>query len=189
MDTQLNGWIILDKPTGITSAHAVAKVKRLLMLWMRQHGADKQKFKIGHAGTLDPLASGLLPLAIGEATKTVGYMMDAGKTYGFTVRWGEERDTHDTEGVITETSENRPFLADVQAILPQFTGPIQQIPPTYSAIKVDGQRSYDLARAGEAVELKAREVTVQSLSMAPSPLEGEGRGGGAAPPRFYSAFR
>jgi tRNA pseudouridine55 synthase len=150
----MNGWIILDKPSGITSAHAVAKVKRLL----------KPK-KIGHAGTLDPLASGVLPLALGEATKVIHFMVDAGKAYGFTTTWGEERDTDDSEGKTTQTSPQRPSRDEIEAILPRFTGTILQTPPAYSAIKVDGARSYDLARAGEAVELKARQVRVDSLEI------------------------
>jgi tRNA pseudouridine55 synthase len=150
----INGWVILDKPSGITSAHAVAKVKRLL-----------KPAKIGHAGTLDPLASGVLPLALGEATKTIQYMMDAAKAYSFTVTWGEERDTDDVEGKPTASSPKRPTEEEIEAILPEFTGHIQQTPPSYSAIKVDGERAYDLARGGEAVELKAREVRVDSLEI------------------------
>ncbi len=150
----MNGWIILDKPSGITSAHAVAKVKRLL-----------KPSKIGHAGTLDPLASGVLPLALGEATKVMQFMVDTGKSYGFTVTWGEERDTDDIEGKPTHTSPNRPTRAEIEAILPRFTGLIQQVPPDYSALKVDGNRSYDLAREGKALELKAREVRVDSLQL------------------------
>ncbi len=154
----MNGWIILDKPSGITSAHAVAKVKRLL-----------KPSKIGHAGTLDPLASGLLPLALGEATKTVAYLMDASKAYTFTVRWGSETDTDDSEGKVTAISEKRPLNDEIIAILPEFTGKIQQTPPCYSAIKVDGERAYDLARAGETVTLKAREVRVDSLQLLTTP--------------------
>ena len=152
--TALNGWIILDKPSGITSAHAVAKVKRLL-----------GRPKIGHAGTLDPLASGILPLAIGEATKTVAYMMDGRKSYGFTVTWGEERDTDDSQGQVTQTSEKRPTLAEINALLPEFTGAIQQTPPNYSAIKVDGKRAYDMARAGEIGKVAAREVVVDRFQV------------------------
>lgn len=148
----LNGWVILDKPYGITSAHAVAKVKRLL-----------KPSKIGHAGTLDPLASGVLPLALGEATKTVSYMMDVGKAYAFTVTWGEERDTDDVEGKVTAASLSRPTESEINAILPEFIGLIQQTPPSYSAIKVDGKRAYEMARRGEGVELKAREIRVDSL--------------------------
>jgi tRNA pseudouridine55 synthase len=150
----MNGWIILDKPSGITSAHAVAKVKRLL----------KPK-KLGHAGTLDPLASGVLPLALGEATKTMPYMVDAHKAYSFTVTWGEERDTDDSEGKAVKASQKRPGRGEIEAILPQFTGTILQTPPAYSAIRVDGKRAYDLARGGQQVELKAREITVNSLEI------------------------
>lgn len=149
-----SGWLVLEKPSGITSAHAVDKVKRLL-----------HPEKIGHAGTLDPLASGVLPLALGEATKTVPYMMDAAKTYAFTVRWGESRDTDDSEGQVLATSPARPSKTDILAILPQFTGAIQQTPPIYSAIKVDGKRAYDMARDGQKVELKSREVTVHSIEI------------------------
>lgn len=158
----LNGWIILDKPSGITSAHAVAKVKRLL-----------KPSKIGHAGTLDPLASGILPLALGEATKTVAYMMDGRKSYGFTVTWGEERDTDDIQGQITSTSDKRPTKDEINTILQEYIGKIKQVPPSYSAIKIDGQRSYDAARRGEALELVAREVEVHSLRVViPSEVEG-----------------
>lgn len=150
----ISGWIILDKPTGITSAHAVAKVKRVL-----------KPAKIGHAGTLDPLASGILPLALGEATKTVSFMMDAGKSYSFEVTWGEERDSDDIMGKATATSAKRPSQEEILALLPEFTGKIMQQPPSYSAIKVDGKRAYDMARQGEEVELKAREINVHSLEM------------------------
>jgi len=157
MASDISGWVILDKPTGITSARAVEKVKRLL-----------KKPKIGHAGTLDPLASGILPLALGEATKTVPYMMDAGKAYAFTVTWGQERDTDDSQGQVTESSDKRPSLAEIMAILPEFIGAIQQMPPDYSAIKVDGKRAYDAARDGKPLELKAREVIVESLTVIPA---------------------
>jgi len=150
----MHGWIILDKPTGITSAHAVAKVKRTL-----------KPGKIGHAGTLDPLASGILPLALGEATKTVGYMMDASKAYSFTATWGQERDTDDSEGRVTASSAGRPSKDAIEALLGDFTGVIQQTPPNYSAIKVDGKRAYDMAREGEVLELKSRQVTVNSLEI------------------------
>lgn len=150
----LNGWIILDKPTGISSAHAVAKVKRLL-----------RPDKIGHAGTLDPLASGILPLALGEATKTVSYMMDAAKSYAFTVTWGQERTTDDSAGEILRESLKRPSKSEIDALLPQFIGKITQIPPDYSAIKLDGKRAYDLARGGQKVEIKPREIFVKSLEI------------------------
>ena len=154
MNNKLSGWLLLDKPSGITSAHAVAKVKRLL----------KPK-KIGHAGTLDPLASGILPLALGEATKTVPYMMDAHKSYIFEVAWGAETETDDIEGKMTHTSSKRPSKAELQAILPQFIGEISQMPPQYSAIKVDGKRAYDLARKGEEVALKSRKISINSLEI------------------------
>jgi tRNA pseudouridine55 synthase len=150
----LNGWIILDKPTGITSAHAVAKVKRLL-----------RPDKIGHAGTLDPLASGILPLALGEATKTVAFMMDARKAYSFEVTWGQERDSDDCTGAVTAESATRPTESDLINILPKFIGNIEQRPPSYSAIKVDGKRAYAMAREGEEVILKSRIVTVHSLEL------------------------
>lgn len=150
----IHGWINLYKPAKMTSTQAVGAVKRLL-----------RPQKIGHAGTLDPLAEGILPLALGEATKTVPYMMDARKEYAFRVRWGEARSTDDAEGDVIATSDIIPSLEQIQAILPQFTGKIRQTPPAYSAIKVDGKRAYDLARAGEAVELKQRQVEVFSLEI------------------------
>lgn len=153
-DSGVSGWVILDKPSGISSAHAVAKVKRLL----------KPK-KIGHAGTLDPLASGVLPLALGEATKTVTYMMDTTKAYGFTVTWGDERDTDDCEGDSINQADIRPSEAEIKAILPEFIGVIQQMPPTYSAIQVDGRRAYEMARAGKDITLKSREIRVDRLEL------------------------
>jgi len=155
-----HGWIILDKPIGLGSTQAVSAVKRNL----REAGFGK-KVKVGHGGTLDPLASGILPIALGEATKLTGRMLDASKTYEFTVAFGEETDTLDLEGRVIATSEVRPTSAEVAAMLPRFTGPIEQVPPAYSAIKVDGERAYDLARAGEAVELKARSVTIHALDL------------------------
>lgn len=154
-----HGWIILDKPVGLGSTQAVAAVKRNL----REAGYGK-KVKVGHGGTLDPLASGILPIALGEATKLTGRMLDASKTYEFTVRFGEETDTLDLEGAVIATSDVRPTLAQVEAVLPRFTGPIEQVPPAYSALKVDGERAYDLARAGEEVVLKARQVTIHLLT-------------------------
>jgi tRNA pseudouridine55 synthase len=150
----VHGWLILDKPVGMTSTHAVAIVKR----------AFRAK-KAGHAGTLDPLASGCLPIALGEATKTVPYVMDGRKAYRFTVTWGVETTTDDTEGTPAQTSEKRPSEAEVAALLPRFTGVIAQVPPKFSAIKVDGERAYDLARDGEAVELEAREVIIDRLDI------------------------
>jgi tRNA pseudouridine55 synthase len=150
----IHGWIVLDKPIGMTSTQAVAVVKRLF-----------SAKRAGHAGTLDPLASGGLPIALGEATKTVPFVMDGLKRYRFTVRWGEERDTDDTEGKVVKTSEARPTAESIRALLPQFTGVIEQIPPRYSAIKVQGERAYDLARDGEAVELAPRPVEIHQLDL------------------------
>ncbi|MBB6425919.1 tRNA pseudouridine(55) synthase TruB [Sphingopyxis sp. JAI128] len=156
----MNGWIILDKPVGLGSTQAVGAVKRVC----REAGLGK--VKVGHGGTLDPLASGVLPIALGEATKLCGRMLDASKTYDFTIAFGTETEGLDAEGEIVATSDVRPTLADVEAVLPRFTGPIEQVPPAYSAIKIDGQRAYDRARKGEAVEMKARRVTVHSLHRA-----------------------
>ena len=156
----LHGWIILDKPVGLGSTQAVAAVKRSL------RDTGEPKTKVGHGGTLDPLASGVLPIAIGEATKLCGRMLDATKAYDFTVRFGAETDTLDLEGQVVATSEARPTAAEVEAVLPRFTGPIEQVPPVYSALKIDGERAYDLARAGKDVELKSRNVTIHSLSLA-----------------------
>ena len=152
-----HGWIILDKPLGLGSTQAVAAVKRNL----REAGFGK--IKVGHGGTLDPLANGVLPIALGEATKLCGRMLDASKAYDFTISFGNETSGLDAEGEVVATSEHRPTLADIEAILPDFTGPIEQTPPAYSAIKIDGKRAYDLARAGEDFEMKARSVTVHSL--------------------------
>jgi tRNA pseudouridine55 synthase len=150
----VNGWLILDKPIGMTSTHAVSVAKRL-------YSAKRA----GHAGTLDPLASGLLPIALGEATKTVPFVMDGRKIYQFTVRWGEERDTDDAEGRVDATSAARPSADDIRALLPRFSGTIAQVPPRFSAIKIDGERAYDLARDGEVVELEARPVEIHRLSL------------------------
>ncbi|MDQ4420294.1 tRNA pseudouridine(55) synthase TruB [Sphingobium sp. DEHP117] len=155
----LHGWIILDKPYGLGSTQAVAAVKRCL------REAGYPKVKIGHGGTLDPLASGVLPIALGEATKLAGRMLDSDKAYDFCVKFGEKTDTLDAEGVVIATSDARPALAEVEAILPRFTGPIEQMPPAYSALKVDGRRAYDLARAGEEVTLKTRAVTIHALEV------------------------
>ncbi len=154
----LHGWLIVDKPVGIGSTQAVGAVKRAL----REAGHGKAK--VGHGGTLDPLASGVLPIAIGEATKLAGRMLDSDKIYAFTICFGEQTETLDLEGAVIATSDVRPSLAQVEAVLPRFTGPIEQAPPAYSAIKVDGRRAYDLARAGEAVEMKLRSVTIHGLS-------------------------
>lgn len=155
-----HGWVILDKPLGLGSTQAVAAVKRNL----REAGYGK-KVKVGHGGTLDPLATGVLPVALGEATKLAGRMLDATKAYEFTVRFGEQTDTLDAEGAVIATSDVRPTMAQVEAVLPRFTGAIEQVPPAYSALKVDGERAYDLARAGQDVELKSRAVTILGLQM------------------------
>jgi tRNA pseudouridine55 synthase len=150
----VHGWVILDKPVGMTSTQAVGAIKRLF-----------QCKRAGHAGTLDPLASGCLPIALGEATKTVPFVMDGRKVYRFTVRWGEERDTDDADGRVVATSDVRPQRSAIEALVPQYTGTIMQTPPRYSAIKVDGERAYDLARDGEAVDLAARPVEIHRLAV------------------------
>lgn len=155
----MHGWIILDKPLGLSSAQGVAAIKRL------GREAGWGRLKIGHGGTLDPLATGVLPIALGEATKLTGRLLDATKAYRFTVAFGAATATDDAEGAVTATSDARPSRATVEATLPAFTGPIVQTPPAYSALKVDGKRAYALARAGEAVELAAREVSVYELSL------------------------
>jgi tRNA pseudouridine55 synthase len=155
----LHGWIIIDKPLGLGSTQAVGAVKRAL----RQAGEPKTK--VGHGGTLDPLATGVLPIAIGEATKLAGRMLDATKRYDFTIRFGVQTDTLDAEGVEVTASDVRPTLEEVEAILPRFTGPIEQVPPAYSALKIDGKPAYARARAGEQVEMKMRAVTIHSLSL------------------------
>jgi tRNA pseudouridine55 synthase len=150
----VDGWVALDKPVGMTSTHAVSRLKRI-------YNAKKA----GHAGTLDPLASGILPIAFGEATKTVPFVQDGEKSYAFTVRWGAETDTDDSDGQITRTSDARPEASAIEALLPQFHGDILQTPPQFSAIKIAGERAYDLARGGEQVELKARPVTIHRLEI------------------------
>jgi tRNA pseudouridine55 synthase len=155
----LHGWLILEKPVGLGSTQAVSAVKRAL----RTGGFGK--VKVGHGGTLDPLASGVLPIALGEATKITGRMLDADKAYEFTIRFGEETDTLDAEGQIVATAERRPDFEDVEDILVDFVGDIDQMPPAYSALKVGGRRAYDLARAGEAVELQPRRVTIKELNV------------------------
>jgi tRNA pseudouridine55 synthase len=150
----VHGWIILDKPVGMTSTHAVAVVKRLF-----------SAKRAGHAGTLDPLASGCLPLALGEATKTVPFVVDGRKVYLFTVQWGEERDTDDAEGRVVASSETRPTAEAIRALLPNFTGTIEQVPPRYSAIKIGGERAYDLARDGALVELAPRPIKIHRLDL------------------------
>ena len=174
----MNGWIILDKPVGLGSTQAVGAVKRVC----REAGLGK--VKVGHGGTLDPLASGVLPIALGEATKLCGRMLDASKIYDFTVAFGTETAGLDAEGEVVATSDVRPTLAEVAAVLPRFTGPIEQVPPAYSAIKIDGRRAYDRARKGEDVEMKARGVTIHSLQILPTCGEVAARsadGGGARP--------
>jgi tRNA pseudouridine55 synthase len=160
----VHGWLVIDKPVGPGSTDIVSKVKRAV----REGGYPK--LKVGHGGTLDPLASGVLPVALGEATKLAGRMLDAEKVYEFTIRFGEETDTLDAEGAVAATSDVRPTLEQVEAVLGRFTGEIEQMPPVYSALKVEGKRAYARARAGEEVELSARRVTVHSLL-----LPGEGR--------------
>ena len=155
-----NGWIILDKPRGLGSTQAVAAVKRNL----REAGYGK--VKVGHGGTLDPRAEGVLPIALGEATKLCGRMLDSDKTYEFTIEIGSETDTLDTDGEVVRTSSRRPPLAAVAAVLEHFTGEIEQVPPAYSALKVDGERAYSRARAGERVTMEPRKIIVRSLRMA-----------------------
>ena len=153
----LHGWIIVDKPVGLGSTTAVSAVKRIL------REAGEPKTKVGHGGTLDPLASGVPPIALGEATKLCDRMLGATKTYDFTIRFGEETDTLDAEGEVVATSDLRPTLSDIETLLPRFTGEIEQVPPAYSALKIEGKAAYARARAGEKVELKARTVTVHLL--------------------------
>ncbi len=155
----LHGWIILDKPIGIGSTQAVAAVKRTL------REAGELKTKVGHGGTLDPLASGVLPIAIGEATKLAGRMLDATKAYEFTIGFGAQTDTLDAEGKVVATSDIRPTTDQVQSVLTSFTGAIEQVPPAYSALKIDGKAAYSRARAGETVEMKSRLVTIYSLGV------------------------
>ncbi len=148
----ISGWVVLDKPLKIGSTQCVGKVK-----WLYQAA------KAGHAGTLDPLATGMLPIALGEATRTVPYIMDGEKTYRFTVTWGTETNTDDLEGVATETSSNRPEKQEILDLLPNYTGQVEQIPPTFSAVKIDGERAYKRARDGEEVEIEPRIVTIKTL--------------------------
>lgn len=150
----VNGWLVLDKPLGLSSTQALSKARYLL-----------NARKAGHAGTLDPLATGVLPLAFGEATKTVPYCQDAAKTYEFTVKWGAATNTDDSEGEIIERSATRPSKEDVLAVMQNYIGQIAQVPPQFSAIKIDGQRAYALARKGEDVEIAARDITVYRLDL------------------------
>jgi len=154
----VHGWLVLDKPAGLTSTQAVGAVKRLF-----------EAQKAGHAGTLDPLATGILPIALGEATKTVPFAVDGEKAYRFTVRFGAETDTDDAEGVVVEISEVRPSREAIEAVLDDFTGEISQVPPRYSAIKVEGNRAYDLARSGEEVLLEPRVVVIEDLRLIDMP--------------------
>lgn len=154
----INGWVCLDKPFEMGSTEAVTRIRRLF---------DAQK--AGHAGTLDPLASGILPIALGEATKTVPFMMEAQKVYRFTIHWGISTDSVDREGEIIARSDVRPTVEAVKAAMPAFVGEIDQVPPAFSAIKVDGQRAYDLAREGVEVELKARRVTIHEAAVTDAP--------------------
>jgi tRNA pseudouridine55 synthase len=154
----VHGWVVLDKPRGMTSTQAVGAVRRLFMAQ-----------KAGHAGTLDPLATGVLPIALGEATKTVPFAVDGSKVYRFSVRWGVETDTDDAEGTAVATDAARPSRLQIEALLPQFVGEIMQTPPAFSAIKVDGERAYDLARSGNTVELEARPVVIDRLELVDMP--------------------
>jgi len=150
----INGWIVLDKPLGLGSTQAVAAVRRI---------TNAQK--IGHGGTLDPLASGILPIGMGEATKAMPYIVDASKDYDFTIRWGAETSTDDLEGEVTASGGRVPAEAEITAILPRFVGAIEQIPPAYSAIKIDGERAYARVRAGEEVEMPSRTVQIDALTL------------------------
>jgi tRNA pseudouridine55 synthase len=154
----VNGWLVIDKPLGLTSTQVVGRVRRSL-----------NPRKVGHGGTLDPLASGLLPIALGEATKTVSYVMDGRKSYRFTLRWGQSTETDDAEGKVIEEHPHRPDAAAIGAVLAGYTGEIEQIPPLYSAIKVGGQRAYDLARAQKEFELKSRRVMVYAITLEAQP--------------------
>ena len=158
-ERRLNGWIVLDKPVGLGSTQAVSAVKRAL------REAGEPKTKVGHGGTLDPLASGVLPIALGEATKLAGRMLDATKSYDFTIRFGAETDTLDAEGEVVATSAVRPTREQVEAALPRFTGKIEQIPPAYSALKIEGKPAYARVRGGETVEPKPRAVTIHELTV------------------------
>ncbi|CAO3356001.1 tRNA pseudouridine(55) synthase TruB [Azospirillum sp. A26] len=156
--TPIHGWVVLDKPEGMTSTQALSKVRRLL-------NAEKA----GHGGTLDPLATGILPIALGEATKTVSYAMDGAKTYRFSIRWGERTSTDDREGEVIARSDHRPATDEIRAALPAFLGEIQQVPPQFCAIKIDGERAYDIAREGDAVDLAARTVRIDRFELVEEP--------------------
>ncbi|MCF6321279.1 MAG: tRNA pseudouridine(55) synthase TruB [Rhizobiaceae bacterium] len=150
----ISGWVILDKPVGIGSTQCVSKIK-----WLYKAA------KAGHAGTLDPLASGMLPIALGEATKTVPYVMDGAKTYRFAIKWGAQTNTDDLEGEFIQTSAERPDEAEIRALMPKYTGEVEQIPPAFSAVKIDGERAYKLARAGEDVVIEPRTVIIHSFKL------------------------
>ncbi|HPD83681.1 MAG: tRNA pseudouridine(55) synthase TruB [Alphaproteobacteria bacterium] len=150
----IHGWINFYKPVGMTSTQAVGKIRYAL-----------KAQKVGHGGTLDPLASGVLPIALGEATKTVNYIQDALKIYEFTVTWGEQRTTDDAEGDVIHQSDTRPAAEDIEKILPRFMGDIEQLPPQFSAIKIDGERAYDIARDGDHADIKPRQVYIQSIEV------------------------
>ncbi|PKQ01868.1 MAG: tRNA pseudouridine(55) synthase TruB [Alphaproteobacteria bacterium HGW-Alphaproteobacteria-12] len=156
----INGWVVVDKPLGPTSSDVVNRVRRAF-----------NAQKAGHAGTLDPLATGILPIALGEATKTVPFVIDATKAYRFTMCFGSETSTDDTEGEVTAQSPRRPTDAEIEAVLPRFRGPVEQVPPAFSAIKVDGERAYAKARAGEVVELAARRVEIHEITLVSRPDE------------------
>lgn len=156
----LHGWINLDKPVGLGSTTAVGAVKRIL------REAGEPKVKVGHGGTLDPLASGVLPIALGEATKLCGRLLNSTKGYDFTIQFGVQTDTLDGEGEVIATSDVRPGRDEVEAVLPNFTGEIVQVPPQYSALKIDGKAAYARARAGEDIDMKPREVTIYELKLA-----------------------
>jgi len=157
----VSGWICLDKPYDLGSTQAVSRVRRIF-----------NAQKAGHAGTLDPLATGILPIALGEATKTVPYLVDADKTYRFTIAWGRSTASHDAEGAVTAESEVRPSPEEVEAVLPDYVGGIEQVPPAFSAVKLGGERAYDLARAGRTVELQPRQVTIHALRLIEAPDAG-----------------
>ena len=185
----LHGWLVIDKPVGPGSTQAVSAAKRAL------RAGGYPKVKIGHGGTLDPLASGVLPVALGEATKLAGRLLDGDKVYAFTVAFGSQTDTLDLEGRVIATSDVRPIWEEVKAVMPRFTGPIEQMPPAFSALKMDGERAYDRARAGEAVVLASRQVVIHSLQTSPERGEGlaegwwRGRHTGDTLTEFSSAVR
>lgn len=164
MNASLHGWLVIDKPSGMSSCAVVSHIKRFIHT--NFYPAEKKcPLKVGHGGTLDPLATGVLPIAIGEATKTVPYIMDALKEYSFVVTWGENRTTQDAEGDVTETSRKRPSLLEIKTLLPKFQGALLQMPPAYCALKIQGERAYARARAGQEVHLSPRSVYIEDLSL------------------------